>query len=425
VAAWVGALRAKPKASLVLSAATRMGYRTVLRNRRFVLYLGMTAADNVGYSLSTVSLLWLAYQSSGSLVAPGVVVFIQSVVWACTFLFGPSVDRARNQRTVFVGSYGVQAAAAIGLASLFTVGQLTLPALFALVALISVSQDVSWVGTNVAPRRLLSQDEMFAAQGLSGAVSGINVIAGYALGATFLLVAGVGGGLVVYAILLVLATLLALPLSIPSETPARESLLQSFRDGWRRLADGPSRPLLQLAAVDTVRGFWINAPALLITLLANVSFPNPALSYGVLFVAYVVGEVAADLSLGHWNPRHLVGAILLVSLFVTAAGLVVAVFLPPLLLASVAAWFLVGFVVEAYYDAKYAYLRGAVPPEALGRVTANLYLFPGIASAVGAVVIGALAEGNSPVFIGELVGVGLLAAGLLGFLLPAYRRLRY
>ena len=402
-----------------------MGYRTVLRNRRFVLYLGMTAADNVGYSLSIVALLWLAYQSSDSLLAAAVVLFLQSAVYASTFLFGPLVDRARDKRTVFAVSYAVQAAAAVGLAVSNALGGLTLPLLFGLVAVVSVAQDFSWAGTNVAPRLLLSPDEMFAAQGLSGAVTGANAVAGYAVGATLLVVAGVEGGLVAYAVLLILAASLAAFLSIPAPPAEKEPFLRSFREGWRRVAAGPSRPLVQLAVVDTVRGFWLNAPALLITLLANAVFPDAALSYGALFVAYVVGEVTADLTLGRWNPRHLVGPILLATLFANAALLAVAVALPPLVALAAVAWFTVGFAVEGYYDAKYAYLRGAVPPEVLGRVTANLYLFPGILSALGAVAIGALAESLTPLALGELVAVGFLVAGAVGLVLPGFRHLRY
>ncbi len=402
-----------------------MGYRTVLRNRRFVLYLGMTAADNVGYSLSVVAVVWFAYQSSGSLLGASVVLVVQSAVYAATFLFGPIVDRARDKRTVFAVSYGVQAVSAIGLAWLNADGALTLAPLFFLVAVIAVAQDFSWVGTNVAPRLLLTRDEMFAAQGLSGAISGGNAIVGYAVGGTLLVVAGVQGTLVTYAVLLVAATLLALPLSIPSAARKRQAFARSFRDGWLRLVDGPSRPLLQFAVVDTVRGFWINAPVLLITLLANAVFPDATLSYGALFVAMVVGEVTADLTLGRWNPRHLVGPILLATMFATAVAVAFGVALPPMLLGSVVAWFVVGFLIEAYYDAKYAYLRAAVDPEAIGRVTANLYLFPGILSAVGAAVLGALAEGVSPAVLGLIVAAGFVVAGILGIALPAFREMRY
>ncbi len=402
-----------------------MGYRTVLRNRRFVLYLGMTAADNVGYSLSIVAILWLAYQSSQNLLVPSVVLFVQSLVWAASFLFGPIVDKARDKRTVFAVSYAVQAAAAVGLAAFNSLGPLALPLLFGLVAAISVAQDFSWAGTNVAPRLLLSPDDMFAAQGLSGAVTGANAVAGYAVGATLLIVAGVEGTLVAYAVLLILATLLALPLSVPAPPGGREPFLTSFRTGWRRLADGPSKPLLQLLAVDTLRGFWINGPALLITLFANAVFPDAAVSYGALFVAYVVGEVSADLILGRWNPRALVGPILLATLFGSAVMVAVAVLLPPVIPLAAAAWFLVGFSIEGYYDAKYAYLRGEVQPQVLGRVTSNLWLFPGIMSAAGAVLVGALAAGVSPAVLGGLVAAGFLAAALVGVALPGFRRLRY
>ncbi len=291
--------------------------------------------------------------------------------------------------------------------------------------MVSVARDFSWAGTNVAPRLLLSRDEMFAAQGLSGAISGGNAIVGYAFGATLLLVTGVEGTLATYVVLLLLATLLALPLSIPSASTTQEPFLRRFREGWARIADGPASPLVQFAVVDAVRGFWINAPALLVTLLANVVFPDHAFAYGILFVTLVVGEVTADLTLGRWNPRRIVGLILLATLFGTAVVAAAVVLVAPLLAASAAAWFAMGFAIEAYYDAKYAYLRAAVPPELLGRVTANLYLFTGITSAVGALAVSRLSEAASPVVLGTVVAAGFLAAGILGVTLPAFRRLRY
>ena len=75
----------------------------------------------------------------------------------------------------------------------------------------------------------------------------------------------------------------------------------------------------------------------------------------------------------------------------------------------------------AYSDAKYAHLRGAMAPEALGRVTAKLYLFPGVSSAASASAISAFASGIAAMTSGEFVAAEFVASGILGAVLPGRR----
>lgn len=400
-------------------------FASVLRNRSFALYLVIGNAGSMGYAVYAISILWLAYQLSGNLFVAGTVVFIEYASYSFTFLVGPIVDRVRDKRDIFLTCYPLQAAAALVLGIGIYDHFLTVALLLGLVALISVLWDFTWAAGNAIPSLLLRPDEQFAAAGISGVVTGGNSIAGFAIGGVLILVVGPAGGQLLYAALLGAGAILCPFWSVPAHPDPPKPYFESFRAGWTILGVGEGRPLLQFAAVDGLRGFFTSAPALLITLLANVLFAAHSLAYGLLFVGYVVGGSAAGLFAGVLNPRRRVGWVLVGSLLATALAVAVAVHAAPILWASVLAWFAVGFGINAYYDAKGAYLLGGFPPETMARLTSNLYVFPGVAGSIGALAIGSLANSLPAVSLGYFVALGFLAAGLLGTALPAVKRLRY
>ncbi|MGI0071026.1 MAG: hypothetical protein ACRECT_03010 [Thermoplasmata archaeon] len=402
-----------------------LGFRSVLRNRQYLYFLGSSNAASVGYSVYAISVVWLAYTVSHSYFVVGLVLFVEYATYAATFLIGPFVDRVGNQRTIYLICYPIQAVAAATIGVADVRGVLTTPLLVGLIVLISALWDLAWAAYNAAPGILLSPAEQFAASGVSGAIGGANTIAGYAAGGVLILVVGADGGMFLYAALLAVGAILAVRLSIRPGPPREVGLADSFREGWRTLSAGPGSPLLQLASVDAVQGFFMSGTALFITLTSVSVFAASGGAYGVLFTVYVVGGVAAGLLLGRFNPRGRAGAVLVGALLATGAGFALSVSVPAVLVVLALVWFLIGLFLSMYGDAKYAFLRGSVDPQRLGRVTANLYLFPGITSAVGALVLGDLANTTSPLDFGLLLGVGFLAAGLLAVVLPGVKVLRY
>jgi MFS family permease len=238
-------------------------------------------------------------------------------------------------------------------------------------------------------------------------------------------VVGAAGGMFLYAALLSLGAVLALPLSIrpgPSRDPGYRD---SFRSGWRYLTSKEGRPLLHLAFVDAVRAFFTAGVALLITLVSVRSFANAGAAYSVLFATYVVGGVVAGLALGWLNPRGRAGLVIVGSLVACGLGFVAAGLVPPVLALAVLTWLLVGLGLTGFFTAKEAFVAGSVDPGKLARVSANMYLFPGITSAIGALVLGALADSATPLSFGLILGAGLLAAGLFALRWPGARALRY
>ncbi len=411
-----------------MSRTTRSGesrFRSVLANRQYLVFLASANAASVGYGVYAISIVWLTYSLTHDFLDVGVVLAIEYACYTLTFLTGPIVDRVRNQRSIFVLSYPVQAAAAaaIGLGVFYRF--LSIGELFALVAVISILWDMTWAAANAAPGVLLTPDEQFAAAGISSAIGGSVNIAGYAVGGVLILLVGAEGGMLLYAALLVAGALLALPLVISPPRVAPQTFTESFREGWELVVGGEGRPYLQLATVDSIQGFLAGAAALLITLLAATTYHASATSYSVLFVAYIIGGVVIGLALGRWNPRGSVGVVMGTALLAGGALLLTSVALPASLVLGAAAWLLVGVSWSAYMDAKYAFYRGSIPAQQLGRFVSNMYLFPGAAAAVGAVVLSWVAGLDDPWLLGGLAGSLLLAAGVLGVALPRVRAFRY
>jgi hypothetical protein len=406
-------------------SATKPGFRTVLRNRQYLLWLASANAASVGYSVYAISIVWLTYATTHSYAIVGVVLFVEYATYAGTFLVGPFVDRVRNQRTIYLVCYPLQAAAAVTIAIAATGGYLTIPLLVGLIVVISVLWDLAWAAYQAAPRLLLTPAELFAATGVSSAIGGANSIAGYATGGVLILLVGAGGGMLLYATLLAIGAIVAAGLRIHPQPAPGQSFGTSFREGWQVLVEGAGRPLLQLASVDTIQAFFAAGTALFITLVAVTTFAFSSTAYAVIFTLYVVGGVVAGLTLGWTNPRGKAGLVMVGALLAGGVAFALVGVLPVSLAVVAFVWLLVGLFLSAYGGAKYTFLRGSVDPNKLGRVTSNMYLFPGVSTAVGALVLGLLAGSVSPLYFGLVLGAGLLAAGVLGILLPGVKVLRY
>ncbi|MGI0129803.1 MAG: hypothetical protein ACREDE_03535 [Thermoplasmata archaeon] len=406
-------------------SSPKLGFRTVLRNRQYLLWTASANVASVGYSVYAISIVWLTYTATHSYAIVGVVLFVEYAAYAGTFLIAPFVDRVQNQRTIYLVCYPVQAAAAAALGVAASRGVLTIPLLVGLIVLISVLWDLAWAAYNAAPRLLLTREELFAAGGVSGAIGGANSIAGYATGGVLILVVGAAGGMYLYAVLLGLGAILALGLRIHPRPSPDTGFGESFREGWRATVAGTGRPLLQLASVDAVQGFFTSGTPLFITLISITTFAVSRSAYGLLFTVYVVGGVAADLALGWINPRRQAGVIMVGTLLAGGVAFAIVGAVPAVLVVVALMWLVLGIFLPSYSDAKYAFLRGSVDANKLGRVTSNLYLFPGISSAVGALVLGGLASNVTPFYFGLVLGAGFLAAGTLAIALPGVRLLRY
>jgi hypothetical protein len=148
--------------------APRPGFRSVLRNRHYLFWFASSDAATVGYSVYSISVVWLAYVTTHSYAIVGLVLFVEYATYAAAALVTPFADRARNQRSIYLACFPVQAVAAAVLGWGANDGFLTIPLLLGLILVISSFWDLAWAAFQAAPRLLLTPEELFAASGFSG-----------------------------------------------------------------------------------------------------------------------------------------------------------------------------------------------------------------------------------------------------------------
>ena len=401
------------------------GPPSLLANRRFSLWLGSQTACNLGYSAWVISVLWLAYQISGTLLLSALVLFVQYGIYSLTSIAGPFADRTRNKRSVFLIVLPLQAITATLVGIFATSGLLSEAVLLSAVAVMSLLDDFWWTTSNTVPRILVGRDNLLRASGIQTAFFGAGSLAGYAAGAALLIFFGAAGGAFLRAAMLTLSAALLIPVAIPTAPTRVRRLLGSFAEGWSLLWKESGRSLLKIGSLFAAWGFFVGAPALLITLFANREYGSSSLDYGLLFTAYMVGVIASGIAVHRTNPRRYIGTFLVLAMIAQGATIALAVVTLPMLVPSAAVWFLVGLASGVPSTLVYAYLQAVAPPEAVGRIVSDLELFPSATGAIGAVVLGVLATVISPTALGLYLGLVLVVVGACALGVPEVRRMRF
>ncbi|HXQ93816.1 MAG TPA: MFS transporter [Thermoplasmata archaeon] len=402
-------------------------YRELLSDRSFAAFFAALALGEAGYAVYAIGVLWLALTVSGSAFVTGIVLAVEFGIYSLSFFAGPIVDRARDLRTIILVGYPAQGLLATVLGVLALLDRLTVPILLVLIVGLSVLWDFTWTALNTVPPRIVSTDRLFLANGLFGAASGGNQIAGYAGGAVLLLLVGSpGAAMLLYAALNFAAAVCALPLRAPSAPRAPARFLDEMADGWRYLVRTREPPVFSLAMFSALEAFFSAAAPLLITVLTYRSFSDPARSYAILFSAFALGGIGGSLALGELAPRRRIAVALIVASASEGLLLVLAIAAAPSLAWSVPAWAAVGFVDVAFYQVVIVFYQATTPTPLLGRTLSNAYLFRGGSRAVGALVLGALLTILAPGVLGLLLAAVFLAvAFVVPLVVPSIRRLAF
>lgn len=409
--------------------AATLGWRGLLRHRRFAIYLASLSVGDIGYSVYAVAAPWLAYEVTHSLFDVGAVLAAEVGLYALAFVAAPFVDRATDKRTVLLWGYALQGVAALGMGLLTLSGRLTFPLLLVAVSAISFVWCFTWCANNAIPALLLPRDALFRANGLAGALGGGNQVTGFTVGGAVILFTGPGGAMLLYAVLNAVAAVLSIWVTTRGTPVASGSVRAALADGWRAIFDPKEeRPMARFSFYVALQGFFAPGPVLLLTLLASSDFAlhEQQTAYGVFFVAFVLGGSFLGILLGQWNPRRSVGRLLLLSPVVGAVLLFLTPYLVPDLATSAVAWFAAGGAMLSFETLYFVYVQASSPPEAVARNTANVFFFRGVSRAAGALALGALATVVAAPALGATLAIGLLVVAMAGILMgERLRRLQF
>ncbi|MEM4988777.1 MFS transporter [Collimonas sp. H4R21] len=406
-----------------MSALTQGTFRS-LNNFNYRIWAGGALVSNVGTWMQRTAQDWLVLTqlTHKNATAVGIVMALQFgphlLLLPVTGFAADHLDR----RKLLIATQAAMGALALGLGILTVSGLVQLWQVYLFAFLLGCVTAFDSPARQTFVSELVAETELSNAVALNSASFNAARMIGPAVAG--LLIAGVGSGWVFLinaasfaAVIGALGMLRADQLHLRSRAPhTRGSLLQGFRYVWRR--PDIKAVLLMLFLVGT---FGLNFPIFISTMSVTV-FHAGADRYGLLTAIMAVGSVAgALLSARRAQPRI---AILLAGAAVFGFGCALAAFMPSYWLFGLVL-ILIGISAQTFNTTANSMVQLSTEPAMRGRVMAILLALALGGTAVGAPVVGWVADTFGPRWA---LGVGAaagLAAAIVGIhYLARYRHLR-
>jgi MFS family permease len=383
---------------------------SLLKNSRFVrLWLGQ-GLSFVGDSVSTVALVLLVVDLSGSASAVGGVLVARLLPTLASPFVGVLADRL-DRRAVLVAGDLVRAILVFGL-----IFVRDLPAIYALVFLLGAAQTVFNPTVRAAFPGVVGGGDLTRANALISGTFSFSVMAGPALGGVLVASVGVEVAFLLDALTFLVSAVLivTIPLPAPGRDGEGEGFFGELRAGFGYLA-GARVPLA------------IVAGAFLATLTANATIPAEAFLAKDTFGA---GDVGYGLLASLWGGGMILGSALaavlggrtnlvslyFVSIFATALAFV-GVGLSPTFVLALGAVAVAGVANGVDNVATDTVLQERVPDAFLGRVFAARFMTFSAGEALAYPLGGLLVDAAGPRPTYLLAGAATAVAGLFVMLL--------
>lgn len=385
---------------------------SLLKNTRFRrLWIGQ-GLSFVGDFVSTVALVLLVVDVSGSASAVGGVLVARLLPTLASPLVGVLADRL-DRRAVLVAADLVRAVLVLGL-----IFARDLPTIYALAFLLGAARTVFNPTVRAAFPAVVGDGDLTRANAIISGTFSFSVMAGPALGGVLVASVGVEVAFLLDALtFLVSAALLStIPLPAPERDGTEEGFSEELRAGFGYLA-GARVPLA------------IVAGAFLATLTANAAIPAEAFLAKDTFGA---GDVGYGLLASLWGGGMVLGSALTVvlggrinllslyfaSIFATALAFV-GVGLSPTFALALGAIAVAGIANGVDNVATDTVLQKRVPDAFLGRVFAARFLTFSVGEALAYPLGGLIVDAAGPRSTYLLAGIATAASGVLVLLILA------
>jgi MFS family permease len=383
---------------------------SLMGNGRFLkLWVGQ-GVSFVGDAISTVALVILVIQISGSAAAVGGVLLFRLLPTLASPLVGVLADRL-DRRVVLVACDLLRAAIAVGL-----VFVQNLPALYALAFLMGTATTFFNPTVRAAFPSVVGSGDLTRANALISGTFSVSITVGPALGGLLVAFVGVDAAFAVDAATFLVSAAFLSRIPLPGRPEAAEgaSFLAELGEGFRYLAGAP-------VALGIVTG------AFLATVTANATVPAEAflarevfgagnIGYGLLVSVWGGGMVLGSSLMAVLGDRAARVGLYLVAVFVTALALAAAGLSPTFVLALIvlAVAGTANGVDNVVTD---TVLQKRVPEALLGRVFATRFLAFSAGEALAYAGGGFLVEllGTRSTYV--LAGAATAVAGLLVLLI--------
>lgn len=286
-----------------------------------------------------------------------------------------------------------------------------------------------WAAMTASTSLMVPKKHLSRISGFDQALQGIINIIGPALGAFFINLMPIQGVLMIDVFTAVLAVGPLLFFKIPQpvrngthaapDKPVKSSVWQDLAEGWRYVVSWPG--LLAIILLAMLVNFLINPAFSLLPLLVTEHFGLGAYELGFIDSAFGIGIIAGSLVLSIWGGFKNKIFTSLLSLSISGLA-VLSVGLAPsnMYLLALAGIALFGFLNPITNGPLFAIIQSKVEPEIQGRVLSLLSAGAALASPLGLLVAGPVADATNNNQLWFIIG-GILTAvsGLISFFIPA------
>lgn len=377
----------------------------LLRNTRFVYLWAGQGASFIGDAVSTVAVVVLVAELSGSAAAVGGVLLAQLLPTIASPAFGVLADRL-DRRAVLVVCDLLRAGLVAALAFADS-----LPAVYLLVFLTGAARSLFNPTVRAAFPSVVGEGDLTRANALISGTFSTSIMVGPALGGVLVASVGVEAAFALDAVTFLLS---AVVLSrIPLPRPAREEeepFLRELRAGLSYLAGSRVPLAIVVGAFLTVVTANATVPAEIF--LAKEVFGAGNLGYGLLAAFWGGGMVAGAALVAVLGDRLRLMPLYILSIFATALAFGGVAFAPTFVLA-LAAVAVAGVANGVDNVATDTVLQKRVPDALLGRVFSVRFMAFSAGEALAYPVGGLIVDSTGPQTTYLLAGVGTAAAGLL------------
>ncbi len=388
---------------------------SLLKNARFRrLWIGQ-GLSFVGDFVSTVALVILVVDVSGSASAVGGVLVARLLPTLASPLVGVLADRL-DRRAVLVAADLVRAVLVIGL-----IFARDLPIIYALVFLLGVAQTVFNPTVRAAFPGVVGAGDLTRANAIISGTFSFSVTVGPALGGVLVATVGVELAFLLDALTFLASAVLLSTLRLPA--PGRdggdEGFLVELRAGFGYLAS--ARVPLAIVAGAFLATLTANATIPAEVFLAKDTFGTGDIGYGLLASLWGGGMVVGSALTAVLGGRTDLTLLYFLSIFATALAFV-GVGLSPTFALALGAIAVAGAANGVDNVATDTVLQERVPDAFLGRVFAARFMTFSAGEALAYPLGGLLVDATGPRSTYLLAGAATAVAGLLVVLLVAPNR---
>lgn len=381
----------------------------------------------LGSHLVGFAFVWYLTETTGSatILAIGTLVQVLPQV-VISPIAGALVDRW-NRKMVMIVFDSITALFTLLVAILFLLDTAQIWHIYLVIFVRSACGQFQWAALSASTTLMVPKKQLSRVAGANQTLNGIMNILGPALGALLIAMLPMQGVLLIDVSTALLAVIPLLFFTIPQpirngskdtiKSTPDTSLWQDLAEGWKYVIGWHS--LLAIIIVAMLVNFLISPAFSLLPLVVTEHFRMGAYELGFINSAFGIGVIVGGLALSAWGGFKNRILTSLVALTISG-GAMLAVGVAPsnMYLLAVAGMALFGFLNPLVNGPLMAVIQAKVEPELQGRVFTLLNAGAGLASPLGLIIAGPVADATNNQLWFIIGGIGTILLGSVTFFVP-------